>query len=65
MIIEDNMSDKKYKKEIAHLESINDQLQAEFNHLDKLLRQIGFDEGIATLKEAAKEMLETKELEEE
>jgi hypothetical protein len=49
--------DKLYKK-ISELESINDQLQAEIRYLDKLLREVGFEEGLKTLKFAAKEMLE-------
>ena len=45
-------------KKISELESINDQLQAEIHYLDQLLRQIGFEEGLKTLKYAAKELLE-------
>ena len=52
------MSPDEMEKKIAKLESVNDQLQAEFDHLDALLRQIGFAAGIETLKEAAKELLE-------
>ncbi len=46
------------QKRIAELESINDQLQAEIRFLDELLRQVGFDEGLKTLKSAAKELLD-------
>ena len=51
------MNDKEYEKKIAKLESLNDQLQAEFNHLNLLLKKVGFEEGIKSLKEAAKELL--------
>lgn len=52
------MSEEEMEKKIAKLESMNDQLQAEFDHLDLLLKEIGFASGIETLKEAAKELLE-------
>lgn len=52
------MSPEEMEKKIAKLESMNDQLQAEFDHLDALLRQIGFAAGIETLKEAARELLD-------
>lgn len=45
------------KKQISKLETINDQLQAELHSLDELLKTIGFDEGIATLKSAAHELM--------
>ena len=43
---------------IAKLESINDQLLTELQYIDSLVRQIGFVDGIKTLKSAANEMLE-------
>ena len=55
------MCEKALIKKIAKLESMNDQLQAEYNHLNKLLIKLGFEEGIATLKEAANEMLDDPE----
>jgi hypothetical protein len=58
------MNEDGYLKKIAILESLNDQLQAEFAHLDILLRKIGFDGGIHTLKEAAGEILEKSDAEE-
>ena len=45
-------------KKIAQLETINDQLFAELNYLDELVRQIGFEEGLTSLKSAALEILE-------
>ena len=53
---------KKHKdllKKIAKLETINDQLSAEINYLEKLTRALGFAEGLKTLKTAALEMLES------
>ncbi|MBS0629936.1 MAG: hypothetical protein JSS30_06940 [Verrucomicrobia bacterium] len=46
------------KKRISELESINDQLAAELRYLDELLKEIGFEDGLITLKEAALELLE-------
>lgn len=52
------MSKEQMLKRISELESINDQLQTEIRFLDRLLRQVGFDEGLKTLKFAAQELLE-------
>jgi cell division protein FtsB len=52
------MNQEKLYKKISELESINDQLQAEIRYLDKLLREVGFEEGLKTLKFAAKELIE-------
>lgn len=45
-------------KRISELESVNDQLIAEIRYLDQLLKQVGFEEGLKTLKFAAEEMIE-------
>lgn len=55
------MNEKRLLKKIAKLESLNDQLQAEFNFLDKVLKKVGFDDGIQTLKEAAIELIDKKQ----
>jgi hypothetical protein len=54
------MNENDYKKKIAKLETINDQLQAEFNHLEHLLKKVGFEDGIKSLKDAAKELLDNR-----
>ncbi|NGX58441.1 MAG: hypothetical protein K940chlam3_01348 [Chlamydiae bacterium] len=46
------------KNQIAKLESLNDQLNTELSYVDKLLKQLGFDEGLISLKTAALEVLE-------
>lgn len=46
------------KRRISELESINDQLSAELRYLDNLLKEVGFQEGLKTLKSAALELLE-------
>lgn len=46
-------------KKIAKLETINDQLTAEIHFLEYLTRELGFAEGLKTLKEAALEMIES------
>jgi hypothetical protein len=45
-------------KKLAELESLNDQLQAELRELDRMMKEIGFAEGISTLKQAAAEILQ-------
>ena len=52
------MKKEELEQRVAKLESLNDQLTAEFNHLNNVLKKLGFNEGIKTLKEAASEMLE-------
>lgn len=48
------------QKKIAKLESLYDQLQSEMNYLDNLLKEVGFEDGLKTLKEAAIELKEKK-----
>jgi hypothetical protein len=55
---EEDMTKEQMLKKISELESINDQLQTEIRYLDKLLREVGFEEGLKTLKFAAKELIE-------
>lgn len=45
-------------KKLAYLESANDQLSTELSYVDTLLRSIGFTDGLATVKTAAKELYE-------
>jgi len=47
-------------KKIAKLESLCDQLQSEMNDLDRLLIEVGFEEGLKTLKAAAIELIDKK-----
>jgi len=47
-----------YKRRISELESLNDQLIAELRYLDGLLKEVGFEEGLITLKFAALELLQ-------
>ena len=49
-------------KKIAILESINDQMYSELCEVDHLMRLVGFDGGLETVKSTAKEMCENKEL---
>ena len=60
------MNKEEMLKKISELESINDQLQAEIRYLDQLLREVGFEEGLKTLKFAAQELIEQdREVEED
>lgn len=52
------MNKEEMLKKISELESVNDQLTAEIRYLDKLLKEVGFEEGLKTLKFAAEEMIE-------
>lgn len=52
------MEKKDLIQKIAKLESINDQLVAELEFLDNITKELGFEEGIKTLKAAAYELLE-------
>ena len=53
------------QKRISELETINDQLLAELNYLDRLLKQVGFENGLITLKLAAQELLDEEQPREE
>lgn len=50
------------KGKIASLESQLDHYESELTALDQLLREIGFPEGIQTLKLAAKELISEKQV---
>ena len=52
------MTKEQMLKRISELESLNDQLQTEIRYLDQLLREIGFENGLKTLKFAAQELIE-------
>ena len=43
---------------IAQLEFQNDQLSAELEYIDKLLRSVGFSDGLVSVKAAAQELSE-------
>jgi hypothetical protein len=45
-------------KKVAVLESINDQLTTEVEYVDRLMRLLGFSEGLLSVKSAAQEVLE-------
>lgn len=50
--------EERLKKRISELESLNDQLLTEMQYLDRLLKEVGFENGLQTLKIAALELLE-------
>ncbi len=56
--MEKDLEKEKLIKHISELESLNDQLASELRFLDDLLRKVGFDQGLVTLKTAAEELIE-------
>ena len=56
------MDEQKLQARIAQLESRVDFLEAEFDHLDRMLRDFGFDEGIMTLAETLNEALDIEQI---
>lgn len=46
------------EKKLAEIEFINDQLISEISYVNNLLITIGFVEGLSSLKDAVKEILE-------
>jgi hypothetical protein len=46
------------ERRIAYLEFVNDQLMSEIHYVDRLLRLIGFPEGLETIKNAAQEVID-------
>lgn len=49
---------KKILEKIAYLEFENDQLSTELHYVDRLLRAVGFTDGLSTVKQAAQELFE-------
>lgn len=49
-------------QKIAQLEFEHDQLEAEIQYVDKLLRSVGFTNGLETVKVTALELLEDEEI---
>lgn len=56
--MEKNVEKEQFLRKISELESINDQLASELRFLDDLLRQVGFEDGLQTLKSAAEDLIE-------
>lgn len=48
----------KILRKLAYLEFVNDQLSTELSYVDKLLRAVGFTDGLSTVKQAAHELCE-------
>ena len=49
---------KQMLEKLAYLEFVNDQLSTELHYVDRLLRTIGFANGLTTVKQAAEELAE-------
>lgn len=47
-----------FEQKIAYLEFVNDQLLSEIHYVDRLLKLIGFPDGLETIKSAAQEVIE-------
>lgn len=56
------MTKKELERKIAGLESINDQLISELTYVDQLMRDVGFSQGLETIKATAKEINENPEI---
>lgn len=54
------MEEKEIIKRIAQLEFIHDQLSSEILDLDRLLRSVGFPDGIRSAREVAREIIEAE-----
>lgn len=50
------MNKEELMKKIAQLESINDQMLSELGYVDYLMKQVGFSNGLATVKASAREL---------
>lgn len=58
------MTKAQLERRVAVLESINDQLLSEVEYVDHLMKEMGFKEGLSTVKATAKEIIESGILEE-
>ena len=52
------------QQKIAYLEFVNDQLISEIHYVDRLLKIIGFPDGLETIKSAAQEVIEEEDFSE-
>lgn len=52
------MTKEELYREVARLETVNDQLTAELSHVDELMRLLGFTNGLETIKATAKEIVD-------
>lgn len=57
------VSKKDLLKKIAVLESLNDQLAMELKYVDQLLKKVGFDEGLESVKTASEEIIDIEDIE--
>ena len=48
------------QKKIAMLESVNDQMYSELCEIDQLMRLVGFENGIETVKMTAQELYKSE-----
>ncbi len=51
-------------QKIARLESMNDQLATEVEHVDRLMKMLGFSEGLKSVKLTAQEIIDNGLMEE-
>ncbi len=52
-------------KKIALLESVNDQMYSELVDIDQLMRLVGFEGGLETVKQTAQEIYRSEQEDEE
>lgn len=57
------MNTSQLQQRLAYLEFVQDQLETEVTELDRLLRSIGFPQGLSSIKEIAHEILAQGDLE--
>lgn len=62
---EEAMNKKQLEQKIARLEFVHDQLETELVYLDRLLRLVGFPQGVESAKEVALELLEESNIQAE
>ena len=59
------MEEKTVLEKIAYLESVNDQLMAELTSVDQLMRRVGFENGLQTVKNTAQGLFDGDYIEEQ
>lgn len=57
------MENKELYKRLAFLEFVNDQLTSEVAYVDELLKEVGFCEGLQSVKQVAHDLIEEGKLE--
>lgn len=56
------MKKSELQQKVAHLEFIHDQLETELCYIDRLLKKVGFPNGVDSAKQVALELIDNEQI---